>query len=98
MINTEAHDWGTRLICQPLPKRELVQISVDVNYPKPGRSADITLWFSGIPVQTPLKPIEGRIWVDSIIAILEAAKKVGEEMKVAAEKKAARKKKATKKK
>lgn len=93
-ISREKTEWGVRLKTRPFESQATLaamEISFDVNLPKPGRSPEIKVWFSAVPVSTPLRVSDINIWVASIRQVEAEARAVSEEM-VSGKKKPTKKK------
>ena len=84
MIEREDKDWGVRLTCHPFHgpgmKRDM-RIHAEVSKPKPRRSPEITIVFSSVPVQDPLRAADAQTWGRALNAVLAEARRVANELK-----------------
>lgn len=83
-IHREKMAWGVRLTFHPFNSDSQfanMEITADVNTPKPKRGAEIKVWFSGVPVTSPLRISELMAWIEALRAMDAEARKVGEELK-----------------
>ena len=84
MIEREDKEWGARLTCHPFHgpgvKRGM-RICAEIGHPKPRRSPEITIVFSSVPVQDPLRTPDAQTWGRALDAMLAEAKKVADELK-----------------
>ena len=87
MIEREDKEWGVRLICHPfhgLGTKRGMRIYAEVSNPKPRRSPEITIVFSSVPIQNPLRPVDAQTWNQALAAVLAEARKVADELKAKA--------------
>ena len=84
-IIREDKEWGTRLIVKPFIEARLsgVEISIDIDKPRPSRRPDVKIWFSAVPLQNPFKPGDLIIWTEALRALQAEAKVVVDKMKPA---------------
>ena len=73
-----------RLIARPfhgIGKNTNMQIQAEISDPTPKRNPQITVVFSGAPVQSPLPLADAQTWRGAFDALLAEAKSVVEELK-----------------
>ncbi len=81
MIDREEKEWGVRLIARPLRMNAKMQIQADISNPTPKRNPQITILFSGVPVQSPLMLADSLAWREALDAVIGEAKSVVEQLK-----------------
>ncbi len=84
MIERQDQEWGVRLIARPfhgIGKNTNMQIQAEISIPTPKRNPQITVVFSGAPVQSPLPLTDAQTWRGAFDAVLAEAKSVVEELK-----------------
>ncbi len=84
MIDRQNKVWGVRLTCHPFHGSGMkrgMRIYAEVSKPKPRRSPEITIVFSSVPVQDPLRTADAQTWARALDAILAEARKVADELK-----------------
>ncbi len=84
MIERENKEWGVRLTGHPFHgpgvKRGM-RIYAEVSKPKPRQSPEITIVFSSVPIQNPLRPVDTQTWGQALAAILAETRNVADELK-----------------
>ena len=84
MIERQEQEWGVRLIARPfrgIGKNTNMQIQAEISNPTTKRNPQITVVFSGAPVQSPLPLADAQAWREAFDALLAEAKSVVEELK-----------------
>ncbi|MHC4399441.1 MAG: hypothetical protein ACYTG0_07165 [Planctomycetota bacterium] len=84
MIQREDKEWGVRLTCYPFlgtGMKRGMRIYAEVSNPKPRRSPEITIVFSSVPIQAPLRTADAQTWGRALAAVLAEARKVADELK-----------------
>lgn len=83
MIEREDKEWGVRLTCHPFHSgmKRGMRIYAQIGKPKPRRNPEITLVFSSVPVQAPLRTADAQTWGRALDAMLAEARKVADELK-----------------
>lgn len=94
-INREDTDWGVRITLRPFPDPQYMgmEISADIGNPKPDRSPEIKVRFTGVPVQTPLRATDLVVWIAALRGMEEEARKIAAELKEGKPKKRPQKRK-----
>ncbi len=84
MIERENKEWGVRLTCHPfhgLGMKRGMRIYAEVSKPKPKQSPEITIVFSSVPIQDPLRTADAQTWGQALAAVLAEARNVADELK-----------------
>lgn len=75
--------WGVRLSVRPFPDPQyaIMEISVEISEPKPGRSAEIRTRFTSVPPAASLRSADLTAWMGRMNQIQAEARSIADEMK-----------------
>ncbi len=92
MIQREVFNWGVKLSVKPLPTtKPTLALHAEISHPKPSRSVEAGLSFSGVSQADPLRIVEAQTWIEALTALVQETRGVIAELKNEAKKKAAKK-------
>ena len=85
MIEREEREWGVRLVATPFRgagKNIFMEIQAEVRKPTGQQQPNIRIVFHGVPPRNPLLPVDARIWITAMQAVLEEAGRVADQMRL----------------